>query len=379
MGKTIIFAAVLIGCSMGCARGSELDVSENPSKSEHQDTLVSAAGIQGSGTLHLLPLVFFTPETNWGAGAASVYQFCASVACAGAQLSTMQLLVAYTLRNQLLIYAPYEIVFSEARFRLEGEAGYYRYTYRFFGIGPATQTSEMELYDVHFPRAVVSLSRQLRSGFFVGARYWYDGYRITERSEGGILESEHVTGWQGGINSGFAASLLYDSRDHTTATAHGIYAEMLYHTDHPVFGSDFHFYQLEMDMRAFYSPDMGHTLAWQLYMASSGGEVPFQRLPLLGGPERMRGYIEGRFRDNHYMTAQAEYRMTVYRRWGTVVFGSAGQVASRPEDMALHGIRLAGGAGLRYMLDPVTRLNVRMDYGWTGEGGALYLTIGEAF
>lgn len=115
---------------------------------------------------------------------------------------------------------------------------------------------------------------------------------------------------------------------------------------------------------------------WQF----STGVVPFQSMPALGGAQRMRGFFDWRFRDDHMVAAQLEYRFPVWWRFGAAVFGGVGDVAPELDAFELGGLELAGGAGVRLALNPKDRVNLRFDFGATSEGDAnLYITLGEAF
>jgi outer membrane translocation and assembly module TamA len=95
----------------------------------------------------------------------------------------------------------------------------------------------------------------------------------------------------------------------------------------------------------------------------------------------LRGYYQGRFRDQVMVTLQAEYRLPVFWRIGLVGFAEAGQVAPRAGDLAVDAFKASLGGGLRFLLAPREGVNIRADYGWgfgVGAGG-FYLAIGEAF
>ena len=42
-------------------------------------------------------------------------------------------------------------------------------------------------------------------------------------------------------------------------------------------------------------------------------------------------------------------------------------------------VKIAGGAGLRFALDPVEKINIRVDFGVSDYGGELYIELMEAF
>ncbi len=115
------------------------------------------------------------------------------------------------------------------------------------------------------------------------------------------------------------------------------------------------------------------------YFAS--GDVPLVELGQLGSGEIMRGYYEGRYVDRNYIATQAEYRLNLKNSpFGFVGFASAGAVAPEVQSFELKTLRTAAGVGLRFMVDPVERLNLRADVAMTGEGDFnFYIQIGESF
>ena len=102
----------------------------------------------------------------------------------------------------------------------------------------------------------------------------------------------------------------------------------------------------------------------------------------MGNEMLMRGYYTGRFRDRHYYAAQAEYRWLPFpfsKRVGGAAFVSAGAVSPSLDMLSTRQIRLAGGAGLRYLIFPKKDIFVRLDAGFTREGVSFYIFTGEAF
>ena len=102
-------------------------------------------------------------------------------------------------------------------------------------------------------------------------------------------------------------------------------------------------------------------------------------MALLGGTKRMRGYYEGRYRDNNAVLLQTESRFTVWKRFGVVGFYNFGGIASTISTFKLNEFKHTGGMGLRWMIDPERKVNLRVDSGYSEDGLAFYVTFGEAF
>ncbi len=99
----------------------------------------------------------------------------------------------------------------------------------------------------------------------------------------------------------------------------------------------------------------------------------------LGGDSKLRGYYQGRFRDNDLGLLQAEYRFPIWWRFGGDVFAGAGEVGHVLSDFTWGGIHPSFGAGLRLLVIPAEHLNARLDYGIGTDSHGLYLAILEAF
>jgi hypothetical protein len=94
----------------------------------------------------------------------------------------------------------------------------------------------------------------------------------------------------------------------------------------------------------------------------------------------MRGVYLGRFRDRHELIAQADYRVHVWKRFGAVVFGAAGNVFGSNGASLGDEMKYTYGGGLRFNINKHDALNLRVDYTFTSFGGqGLSLGVGEAF
>lgn len=332
-----------------------------------------------SNSLFALPVVFYTPETRLGFGAAGVYAFNFRGDSLGARPSSVQLVAAYTLNEQLLLHFPFNLFISNGNYYTYGEVSYYRYIYQFFGIGNEARLDQEESYGVSFPRIRLTALKRIHPKWYVGLRYWFEDYRITQTADAGLLATENILGSTGGITSGPGVVALYDTRDNVFYSSDGWYVETLLQRNAAWTGSDFDYTTLSVDARTFLRTHPKHVLALNAYGLLQSGNVPFNQLSLLGGSRRMRGYFEGRFRDQNLLTIQAAYRAWLFWRVGAVAFVSYGGVAPRLAEVRLADFRYAAGGGLRFVLDQEKKLNVRFDIGFGKNTVGYYLTIGEAF
>ncbi len=338
----------------------------------------------------VLPVAFYTPETSLSFGAVGVYTFRFRQEADSTFPSQVQPAAAYTLLNQVLLYAPFRLYWQQERYLAYGELGYYRYNYLFFGVGNDQDPDFEELYGVDFPRIQVNLLRLLtplgrrrpdgrREMLYGGLRYWYENYQMTEFDAEGQLVTGEVPGGAGGTTSALGLIFNYDTRDKIFFPRKGSFVEGFVETYRAGLGSDFRYDRLSLDASRYLTNRFGHVLAVNLYGVLTWGDPPFNQMALLGGPRKMRGFYLGRFRENHLLLAQTEYRARVYKRFGAVAFANYGGVAPTLGDFQLDQMRFTAGAGLRFVLDVPRELNLRLDYGYGRFGSNFYVTIGEAF
>ena len=326
-----------------------------------------------------LPLVYFSPETNWAFGGAGIYAFRLKAESDTSRPSQIQGGLAYTLNKQVLSYLSYQIFIKDQLYRLYGEMGYYRYSYFFYGNGNSNTLDDGELYKVNYPRLRINALYKLKPNWYAGFRYWLDDYRIAELAVGGLLKNNKITGSDGGLLSGLGVVMNYDTRDNIFSPSKGFFMETVLFANSKVLGSDFNFNKIYLDASVFFSNKWQQVLAVNFYAELTAGTVPFNQLALMGGGKKMRGYYEGRFRDNHLLLLQAEYRLPLFWRLGLVVFGGYGAVAHRFTDFNKNNFRYTYGAGLRISINQTEKINIRIDAGFGKNTSGYYLTIGEAF
>lgn len=108
---------------------------------------------------------------------------------------------------------------------------------------------------------------------------------------------------------------------------------------------------------------------------ASAAEVPFARLPRLGGPDSLRGYRLDRFRDENSALVSLEYRYPVHRWVAGAIFVDAGHVAHSPAGLiTFDRWRASVGAGVRIRGERDDAFLFSLDFAY-GDGAQLVLTV----
>jgi outer membrane protein assembly factor BamA len=329
--------------------------------------------------LLFLPLLFYTPETKFGAGVASIFTFKFKNDSKTARPSSLQLGYAYTQYKQVLLYLPFQLWLKDGKYNINGEFGYYKYNYFFWGVGTKLPFSNQERYDVNYPLIRINALRRVAPNFYVGLRFNRDDFRITKVDSTKQLVQQTIVGSQGGSVSSQGIALKYDNRDSQFFPTKGYFGEFTAQFDSKKWGSSYNFVKFVFDGSTYFKNKFKHVLALNIHLEKGNGSVPFNDMALLGGTKRMRGFYSGRYRDKNCWIAQAEYRVPLFWRLGMVGFISAGDVAPIINSFKTSTIKVAYGTGLRIMLDKKQKINLRIDIAWADPKPNFYLTLTEAF
>lgn len=176
---------------------------------------------------------------------------------------------------------------------------------------------------------------------------------------------------------GLGFDITYDSRDFAMNAYTGDYfrAQQLY-------------YVPGINKYSFWSTDIKYnhyqplwkkcTLALQghVQMNYGPGIIPWTRLASFGFQGSMRGYFFKQYLDNNVIDAQVELRQRLIWRLGLVAWAGFGNVFNFDNFKWNHTLPNYG-VGIRWEFKP--RMNVRLDYGFTRDGGSFVFNFGEAF
>ncbi len=325
-----------------------------------------------------VPVLFYTPETRFAFGASAISLFNFKNDTLNARRSSMSLGFAYTQNKQVLFYLPFNLYLKNRRYQVYGELGYNKYLYNFYGVGNNQADNYVEKYGVEFPRLRLTFLRKISRRFYAGLRYAYDKFSLFQLDPNGQLVQGLIPGSKGGLISGFGVVSVYDSRDQIFNPSKGLFGELVFYRNDRVFGGSFDYNRVALDVSTYLSYKKT-ILALNVYSIYSNTDLPFFQMANLGGQKKMRGFYEGRYRDNNCLVLQAEYRRHLFWLLGFTVFADAGQVMHRYEDLNSTHWQYTYGAGLRLMIDQSQKLNLRIDVAVGNKKILPYFTVAEAF
>ncbi len=361
------------------------------------DTLIQTPlpKIEEGNRKFILPLATFSPETSLRLGAVGIYIFRLPNAQPGTLLSSIKAPITYTLLNQIKARFSFEIFLDENKHIYEGYVQWQRFPLLFYGLGPNSPEDNEELYTSRNYGGKFSYLNKVGRKVFIGGQFEWINNKIVDREEAGLLSQDGlIPGSDGGTVAGIGLSFRYDNRDNNFNAARGPFIEGKFTTYNKTFTSDFDFTKFTLDVRHFLEVFDKHVLAFQFLSEYNWGDPSFETMALLGGDIIMRGHILGRFRDKAFWAAQTEYRLPVNRahwfskglgklrffeRWGLVGFAGLGTVGSGFSDIGNSEIKYSLGVGIRFLVLPEERVNVRLDFGFGTQQPGFYFNIREAF
>ena len=267
-------------------------------------------------------------------------------------------------------------IFTREKWRIDYVLYFYSFPSSFWGIGfhngdnNSNATNFLRLQ----AQAKGDFMFRVADNLYIGPSASYDFAQGTKFSEQGLA----FIGDEGRITryASLGALISYDSRDFIPNAYKGVYVKLIQRgytsfEGKPFWGTYFTFDCYKQAWK-------GAVFAFDLYGELQYGEVPWTMKSKLGGSYRMRGYYEGRYRDDNSISTQLEYRQKIYNRHGIAVWGGCGTVWGKECKFSWRHILPNYGLGYRWEFK--NRINVRLDYGF-GKGGqnSFLFSIDEAF
>lgn len=332
------------------------------------------------------PVVYYTPNTEFAVGVNFIgyLKLKSKTDTTYTRLSTARLFADYTWNKQTHQWLYWNIFTRDESFLLRGELRHRIYRDSFYGIGNVSQDENEEIFWYNYVSARIAGLKSLGRNVFFGPDFQLEHYYnikldSLDAQRDSQLRANQIPGYKGGINSGFGAIFLIDSRDNVAFPSRGYYLELSAYHFGKAFGGDFDYNNYNLVLSSYHEFRKGHVLGTNTVMNFNNGEVPVQRLATSGGERILRSYARNRFFDDHFVGTQAEYRFPLIWKFGMVAFVGVGDVFDKPSDISFSTLKYSVGTGFRYSILPQEKLNSRLDIGYGREGFAVFVGIGEAF
>lgn len=269
-------------------------------------------------------------------------------------------------------------IFPHERFRLDYKTNISTFSADFYGIGYTV--NDFDNNKVGYRRnRITAMGRfmfRLAPNTYLGPLLHYRVYQAKDIDDNKRERwgEEHLT--VNALTAGFA--FTYDTRDFMLNAQKGIFVQFD-QTFTPGFliSNNYHFATSEATLCGYKRLWKDAVLAGELHGMFNYGRVPWTMLAEVGTSERMRGYYEGRYRDKNLIEGQIELRQHIKGRSGAVLW--AGMANAFPSFDEIAWRKTLKNFGVGYRWEFKKGINVRIDYGFTRNGGGLIFSINEAF
>lgn len=336
------------------------------------------------------PYAFATPEAGVAFGVGGIVTFYTSATDSILRPSKVTVGGWYSLNNQYKLSVTPQVTLDRNRWQMNMPGDFGRFTDKFWGIGNMTEelpydsASDTETEDFRSSVTNVKLDVQGPLPIFASVRSGvlleFNNTSIVDTLLNPYLAADTIVGANGGQTMGLGFISVWDTRDHAFFPETGGFYQVRALWYPAFIGSDYGYGRVEADFRTFLRRGPDEVIALQAYGHFVVGGPPFYALSALGGPNRMRGYFQGRYRDKHLVVAQAEYRRLVWWRVGFTLFGGVGDVfGSDASEVAIKNLKWSLGAGLRFRFNQAEKVNLRVDFGFGRDTKGVYFQLEEAF
>ncbi len=177
------------------------------------------------------------------------------------------------------------------------------------------------------------------------------------------------------VSAGLGANIEYDSRDMPLNSYSGRHFKVDALFNDEAIGSNQSYQSYSVAYRSYHRLTDSIVLAWELQGCARGGTTPLWDACMV----KLRGFSATDYLGKVSASGQVEARWQMSKRWGLVGFGGSGYVGS-----SFSGIRddkpiPSFGVGVRFMVLPAKRINMRLDFARSLDSDAVHFTVGEAF
>ena len=269
-------------------------------------------------------------------------------------------------------------IFPHDRFRLDYKLNLSTFTTSFWGIGYEYADNDNNETDYRRNRinAMARFMVRLAKNTYIGPLV---NLRVTQARG---VDHTYDYLWQGQSQTirAYTAGLsfTYDSRDFMLNASRGVFLQIDQTFTPRFFGnSDHSFSTTEATFSTYRKAWKGAVIAGELHGMFNYGHTPWSLLAEVGTNDRMRGYYEGQYRNNNVIEGQLELRQHIKGRNGIVAWVALANAFENYNNIAWRETLPNGGVGYRWEFKK--RINIRIDYGFTRNGGGLIFNINEAF
>jgi hemolysin activation/secretion protein len=282
----------------------------------------------------------------------------------------------YTEQKSYAILGYTRLYFAEDRWRITAAAGTMDINFQFYLEDPTASTGNFYDYTTKANLVVLQLQRNIFNRIYLGPTSSFIKSTTTFGFPG--ASGEDSVNLSSLNNVGYIIS--NDTRDHVQNPVRGMFLNFKNQFYRSWVGSDYEFVRYIITYNQFFKlteNDDTKVLALRSTLNIATGDVPFEGQTVVGGDD-IRGYSQGRYRNDQVYTLQTEFRWNFYKRWGMVAFAGVASAVKKFSDVT-DEILPGAGAGLRWKMLPSEKVNIGIDGAIGKDDYSITFRIGESF
>lgn len=215
--------------------------------------------------------------------------------------------------------------------------------------------------------------RIAESNFFIGARYFLSPTTNTFKLPIDIPEFSGIE-----IEttlSEISAMFTYDSRNNVFSPTKGIWAQINPLYSDKWMGGDSRYGKIYTSIAGLQTFREKWVVGGKFMANSKLGDIPFYTKPFI----IMRGVPVLQYQDNSIMSLEGEVDWNLYKRWHLVGFAGIGNAFNKYNEFGDGNGVVSGGGGFRYLLARKFGMKMGMDFAFSQDEFAFYVTMGHAW
>ncbi|WP_439106718.1 BamA/TamA family outer membrane protein [Congregibacter sp.] len=217
------------------------------------------------------------------------------------------------------------------------------------------------------------LSRKISGNWYGGAMTRF--VDVAQNIELGVAQTNDFDTSPKVRSAGLGGTIEYDNRDMPLNAYTGRYfkAEALFNDE--TVGSSETYQPYNATLKSYHPLTDSLGVGWELQGCQRVGRAPLWDACTI----KLRGFAATDYLGKVSASGQAEARWRFTERWGLVGFAGAGQVGRSYSGSDNHSLVPSYGVGVRFMVSPAKRINMRLDFAKSENDQAVHFSVGEAF
>ena len=324
------------------------------------------------GDFLVIPLPFSNPTLDSGLILGAAYFYAQTEEEKAQQPASVTGGAAMYSSNDSLAYGiGHQHYWDEDRWRFSGAFGEADLNLRLFAEDEFGNEQQGDwLLDARFFYSYIS--RMTWKDWYVGvvARYVDVDQQITFASPDQSIDERNAI-----TSSGLGLTMEFDRRDmpFNSYTGNIFQAKALFNAKS--LGGDEDYQSYGLTYNSYHQLAKSFVLAWQVEACKRSGNAPLWDSCRI----ELRGFAATDYMAKQSTYGQAEARWHATKRWGFVGFAGAGYLVDSLTESRERDLIPSYGVGVRFMILPAKRINLRLDYARSTDSSAIHFAVGEAF